>query len=111
MYVKKLGGRIYGAELTATEKRAMDIEIGKEFAEYDRKNTAEIDAIVLYLIHKHYDADAAKLKEIFNDFIDAIDALAVRYELDDEDNPWLCTQMLKQIGVDIDAWREERREL
>jgi hypothetical protein len=108
MYVRKLSGRVIGAELTATEKRAMDIEIGKVFAEYDRKNTTEIDAIVLFLVAKHFDADADKLKEVYNDFISQIEALADRYELEDEDNPWLYTQLLKQIGVDIDAWRKER---
>lgn len=108
MYVRKLGGRVIGADLTAAEKRAMDIEIGKEFAEYDRKNTTEIDAIVLFLVAKHFNADPEKLKEVYDDFIFQIEALADRYELEAEDNPWLCTQWLKDIGVDIDAWRTER---
>ena len=109
MYVRKLGKRIIGADLTAAEKRAMDIEIGKEFAEYDRKNTTEIDAIVLFLVAKHFDADPEKLKEVYSDFISQMEALADRYELEDEDNPWLCTQLLKGMGVDIDAWRKERK--
>jgi hypothetical protein len=108
MFVRKLGNRVIGAELTAAEKRAMDIEIGKEFAEYDRKNTTEIDAIVLFLVAKHFDADTEELKEFYDDFISQMEALADRYELEVEDNPWLCTQLLKSMGVDIDAWREER---
>jgi hypothetical protein len=108
MYVRKLGKRIIGADLTAAEKRAMDIEIGKVFAEYDRKNTTEIDAIVLYLVAKHFEVDTEKLKEIYDDFISKIEALADRYELEDEDNPWLYTFLLKDMGVDIDAWRKER---
>lgn len=38
MHVKKAGGKVYGAILTAAEKKAMDIEIQKELAEYDRKH-------------------------------------------------------------------------
>lgn len=30
-----------------------------------------------------------------------------RYEMEDQDDIWLCTQMLKRIGVDIEAWHKE----
>lgn len=42
MQVKKAGGKVYGAVLTAAEKKAMDLEIQRELAEYDRKHIAEI---------------------------------------------------------------------
>lgn len=64
MQVKKAGGKVYGAVLTAAEKKAMDLEIQRELAEYDRKHIAE-------------------------------------------DDIWLCTQMLKRIGVDVEAWHKE----
>lgn len=35
MQVKKAGGKVYGAVLTAAEKKAMDLEIQRELAEYD----------------------------------------------------------------------------
>lgn len=38
MQVKKAGGKVYGAVLTAAEKKAMDLEIQRELAEYDRKH-------------------------------------------------------------------------
>lgn len=34
MQVKKAGGKVYGAVLTAAEKKAMDLEIQRELAEY-----------------------------------------------------------------------------
>ena len=46
MQVKKAGGKVYGAVLTAAEKKAMDLEIQRELAEYDRKHIAEIDATI-----------------------------------------------------------------
>jgi hypothetical protein len=108
MRVKKLGGRVIGGDLTASERRALDIEMRRTFAEYDRKNTTEIDAIVLLLVANHFNADADELREFYDGFISEMDSLAGRYELEAEDNPWLCTQILKGMGVDIDAWRKER---
>ena len=108
MRVKKLGGRVVGGDLTASERRALDIEMRRAFADYDRKNTTEIDAIVLLLVARHFDADAEKLKEVYDDFISQMEALTDRYELEAEDNPWLCAEILKGMGVDIDAWRNER---
>lgn len=32
MYLKKAGGKVYGAVLTAAEKKAMDMEIQRELA-------------------------------------------------------------------------------
>lgn len=80
MQVKKAGGKVYGAVLTAAEKKAMDLEIQRELAEYDRKHIA---------------------------FHDRIKELVSRYEMEDQDDIWLCTQMLKRIGVDVEAWHKE----
>jgi hypothetical protein len=49
MLIRKVGGKVCGAKLTAAEKKAMDIEIQKETAEYVRKTAFEIDAIVLWI--------------------------------------------------------------
>ncbi len=78
MIVKKSGGRIYGAQLTVAERKAMNIEIEKQLAEYTRKHQAEFDALVK------------------------------RYEMEDEDDVWLCTQKLKEMGVDIEQWEREK---
>lgn len=54
MQVKKAGGKVYGAVLTAAEKKAMDLEIQRELAEYDRKHIAEIDATILWVLHEQF---------------------------------------------------------
>ena len=54
MQVKKAGGKVYGAILTAAEKKAMDLEIQRELAEYDRKHIAEIDATILWVLHEQF---------------------------------------------------------
>lgn len=45
MVVKKAGGKIYGAVLTSAEKKAMNMEIERQLAEYTRKHEVELNAM------------------------------------------------------------------
>lgn len=47
------------------------------------------------------------LRAYYDAFHDRIKELVSRYEMEDQDDIWLCTQMLKRIGVDIEAWHKE----
>ena len=51
MRVKKAGGKVFGAVLTATERKAMEMEINRQIAEADRRYADDIDAMVLYTLH------------------------------------------------------------
>ena len=42
--IKKHGSKVYGANLTVAERKAMGMEIQRQIAEYDKKNMLEIDA-------------------------------------------------------------------
>lgn len=107
MQVKKFGGKVYGAILTAAEKKAMDLEIQRELAEYDKKHIAEIDANILWVLHEKFGFGAKRLRIFYDSFHNCIKELVGRYEMADQDDIWLCTQMLKRIGVDIEAWHKE----
>lgn len=48
-----------------------------------------------------------RLRTYYDAFHDRIKELVSRYEMEDQDDIWLCTQMLKRIGVDIEAWHKE----
>lgn len=89
------------------EKKAMDLEIQRELAEYDRKHIAEIDATILWVLHEQFGFGAQRLRTYYDAFHDRIKELVSRYEMEDQDDIWLCTQMLKRIGVDIEAWHKE----
>lgn len=103
----KIGGKIFGAKLTATERAAMNLEIQKACAEYDRKNANEIDALVLYILMSEFDFSAKKLKKFHEIFGPGIYALCERYEMIDKDDAiWLCTHKLKEKGVDIEEWNK-----
>ena len=108
MFVKKTGGQIYGAKLTASERKAMNMEIQRAIAEYDRKNADEIDAIVLWNLHQEFGFGTERLKRFSQTFMPNLEDLCKRYEV--TDNPellWVCTRKLLDYGIDISAWGRE----
>lgn len=104
MRVKKAGGRVFGAELTAAEKKAMDMEIKRQLAEYDRKHAIEIKAITLWVLHEQLGFGEKRLKRFHDGFDAEVKALLERYQMDAEDDVWLCTRKLKEAGIDIEKW-------
>ena len=47
MIVKKHNGKVYGAEFSNAERKAMELEVGRMIAEANEKNAANFDALVL----------------------------------------------------------------
>lgn len=96
MRVKKAGGKVYGA----AERKAMNLEIQRQLAEYSRKHANEIDAIILWQLHAQYGFGE---KRFYNRFKAEYFDLVKRYEMDD--NIWLNTYKLKKIGVE--SWNRD----
>jgi hypothetical protein len=109
MIVKKSGGHVIGADLTAAERKAMRIEIQKQLAEDTRKHAIEIDAMFLWYMYEEFGLSLEQLKQLFMGFAPRIDELCNRYEMyDQEGTMWLCTHKLKEMGVDLEEWDKER---
>lgn len=108
MQVKKSGGKVYGANLTTAERKAMDIEIQKQLAEYTRKHELEIDALILWQLHEQLGFGPKRLRRFYDNFVPAIEEVAGRYEVEDSDRVWMCTHKLKEYGIDIEKWNNER---
>lgn len=109
MRVKKAGGKVFGAAMTAAEKKAMELEINRQIIEADRKYVNDIDAMVLYTLHVHLGFGAKRLRRFYEAFSAEHDRLIQYYQMPD-DYTWLCREMLKRRGVDVEAWNRERRE-
>ena len=111
MRVKSYRGKVFGAELTAAEKKAMNIEINRQLVEREKQYAADIDAMVLYTLMAHYGWKKKRLKRFWKAFIAEHKALREFYQMDEPgDNEWLAHRMLKEIGVDIDEWYKEETE-
>lgn len=109
MRIKKAGGKIFGAVLSAAEKKAMDMEINRQIVEADRRYADDIDAMVLYTLHVHLGFGKKRLRKFYDAFSAEHDRLIQYYQMPD-DYTWLCKEMLKRIGVDVEAWNKERKE-
>ena len=109
MRIKKAGGKVFGAVLTAAEKKAMNMEINRQIVEADRRYADDIDAMVLYTLHVHLGFGKKRLRKFYDAFSAEHDRLISYYQMPD-DYTWLCKEMLKRIGVDVEAWNKERKE-
>ena len=113
MFVKKAGGTIFGADLTAAEQKALEIEaerqLAEKFAEWTRLHALEVDAVLLWYLHVAFGFGPKNLKKVFMGLAPEIEALRKRYEMHDKgDVVWLCTRLLKEYGVDLEEWSKER---
>lgn len=108
MQIKKNKGKIFGAAMSSSEKKAMEMEIRRQLAEFDRKHVLEIDASVLWTLHDVFGFGPKRLKQFYDNFSSSIDSLLDQYEMDDCDYIWLCTKKLKEYGIDIEEWDKER---
>ena len=110
MIIKKSGKNIIGAKLTAAETKAMEIEIQKKIAEFDRKNELEIDAVVLLALHDIFGFGPARLRRFFDEFSISLGDLVDRYEMNSSDEVWLATRKLKELGIDLEEWYKSKGE-
>ena len=108
MVIKKSGKTIYGAKLTAAEKKAMDMEIDRQMAEHLRRHTIEIEAIFIKRARDKLGWGEKQLRELFDTCDDDIARMIEHYELGEEDVAWLCTRQLKEEGFDIEKWYREK---
>ena len=108
MRVKSYKGKVYGAELTSAERKALNIEINRQISETYEQYAENVDALILYTLMKHYGWGKQRLKGFWKAFNAEHKALRVYYQMEDpEDNVWLAQRKLKDIGVDIHEWYKE----
>lgn len=112
MRVKKAGGKVYGADFTAAERKALNIEINRQLIENEKKYAKDFDAAILYFLRKKYGFGYKRLKEFFMDFEKVHEELIAYYELDEQDGPWFCNRELQEeLGIDLDEWYREKEAM
>ena len=107
MRVKKSNGKIFGANLSAAEKKALDMEISRQLAEYSQKYEEEIEAVVLLMLRTEFGFGEERLKRAHKALSEGIDDLVKQYQMEDGDAAWLCTYKLKEQGFDISKWDKD----
>lgn len=102
-------GRAYGCDMSAAERKGMNMEIQRQLAEYDKKHWRELDSLILYVLYTEFGFREKRLKRFYEIFAKAIKGLVNRYDMEDEDQVWLCTKKLKDFGIDISEWEAEKK--
>ena len=75
------------------------------------QDMVELNAMILYVLHEQLGFGEQRLRKFFDRFSVEIDALVKYYEMDDEDAEWLCTRKLLDMGIDVEKWCDESRNI
>ena len=98
-------------KLTRPQKKAMNKEINAQILEKDGAYYLDMDAAVLWVLRVGFGFGKKRLRRFFDLFASLHVELREHYQLDDDDNGiWLCRKMLKDYGVDVEAWEKELEE-
>ena len=96
-----------GAKLTVAERRALNIEIRKSIAEWDRSNELNIEACILWALHTTFGFGPKLLKRYYQSFLDTFRDMVAWYELDTDEVGGAALVKLKNYGVDLEAWKAD----
>ena len=78
-------------------------EVRKEFSRHLDKYNREAATQILHILHFEFGFGQNRLQR-FADLLCKMQAeQKERYEVPDQDIPWLCETQLKQNGIDVDA--------
>lgn len=108
MRIKQYKGHIFGADLTAKEQKAMDIEIKKQIAALDKKYQSDVDIVILYTLAATFGFGQKRLRRFYDAVQIERKKMLAQYEMPEEDAVWLAEHLLKRIGVDVRAWNAEK---
>ena len=110
MRIKKSGGKIFGADLTVSERKAMEMEIRRQLDEYNQKNYDEIDAVILWHLHEEFGFGKKRLMRFYRTFSTRMKAMSDYYLFEDEKMPWLYQKKLKEYGIDISELNRRKED-
>lgn len=109
MRVKKGFGRVYGVSMTTAEQKAMRLEIGRQIAEYERQHAIDLEATVLWVLHEEFGFGEKRLHRFHDMFVPLTQKLLKQYDMNEDDQSWLCRHKLKELGLDISKWSNENK--
>jgi hypothetical protein len=88
------------------QEQAMLEEINRQIVARDKILYHDIVAMVLYALHVHEGTrfGVKRLRNFFTDFDKIHQDLLKRYELNNDETPWIVHRMLQEIGVNVAEW-------
>lgn len=95
-------------QLSQKERKAMNDEINRQILERDEAFSLDFDSTVLWTLHICFGFGKKRLRRFWDTFLAEHNRLREYYQMDPEDNGWLCRRKLKDIGVDVEEWYREQ---
>ena len=96
------------APLTGSQ-RAIDAEIHRQILKADRQYSLNFAACVLWALHVVFGFGPVRLRRFWEAYDKIHRQLRKYYELDAEDEPFVCLAKLREIGVELEKWEEEAK--
>lgn len=112
MHVLKAGGSVYGASLSAAERKALDIEVKKMLSRDLVDHANEVDAIILYVLGRDFGFGPVRMRRLWERVHEEYQELCSRYDMtpQTEEGCWIVQKkLLEEKGVDIAAWNKEQK--
>lgn len=108
MYIKKTGGKVFGVDLNAKERQALELEVRRMVSEQMKEYEPDNDAAILWMLHTQFGFGPKRLRRAWESFYTEMKKLHEYYDMPPEDGPWLCRKMLQdRLGIDIKEWYAE----
>lgn len=93
--------------LNANQRKAMNDEINRQILENDKEFSVDLYSIILYTLSKFFGFGKKRLKRFWKLLLTEHIALRKHYQMNPEDDGWLCRKFLKEKGVDVEKWYQE----
>lgn len=97
------GNKPLGADLTAREKKCLDIEVAKALQKQLEKVGDELDACVLKILHEEFGFGIKRLRRFHRAYKAALRRVWEYYEMEDGAEQWLALRWLKEKGYDLEG--------
>ena len=99
--------RIKGS-LSNQAQAVFNDEINRQAVEKSREWYANVDAVILWTLHREFGFGKKRLKRFYNAIVDNNKMLINYYS--DNDTNFICTENLKrETGVDVSEWSTKIR--
>lgn len=99
---------ILPANLTKSQKAAINQEVRKQYAEVTKQWDSDYEAMMLWILHECYGFGKKRLLEFRKVFMQEAKNLRDFYEMP-EDPAYPAKAKLKEIGIDVDRLLEEEQ--
>jgi len=84
--------------LTSNEKKALQAEFNRQCIEYEKAHAAELVCRSLWILRSVFGWGEKRLTKFYKAYHKEVAELVKYYELDPEDDCWLCMKKLHDAG-------------